>query len=96
MTAPNKRLSVIMATVAVLLTIPLVAMQFSEEVIWTFSDFLIAGILLAGTGLLIEFIIRKVCNRERRIVLGICVLLSLLLIWAELAVGIFGTPFAGS
>jgi len=96
MTAPNKRLTIILLSAATLLLIPLVAMQFSTEVNWNVMDFVIAGVLLFGTGLIAEFILRKVTKSNHRILLvaGLCVLL--LLVWAELAVGIFGTPFAGS
>jgi ABC-type proline/glycine betaine transport system permease subunit len=54
------------------------------------------GILLLGTGLLCEFVMRKVKKREHRILICGAILVVLFIIWAELAVGIFGTPFAGS
>lgn len=92
----NKRLLIIVFIVAVLLLIPLVAMQFSEEVVWTTSDFVIAAVLLLSTGLAIEFILRRVKTIKNRIILSGIILAILFLIWAELAVGIFGTPFAGS
>ncbi|HRF75298.1 MAG TPA: hypothetical protein PLJ00_09570 [Chitinophagales bacterium] len=96
MTAQNKRLSGILLTVGVLLLFPLVAMQFSNGVDWSLFDFIIAGMLLGGTGLLIELIMRKVKSKEKRLVLGALVLIVLALIWIELAVGIFGSPIAGS
>jgi bacteriorhodopsin len=82
--------------VLILLSIPLIAMQFTDEVNWTIMDFIVAGILLFGTGLMCELVLRKVKNIKYRI--GICavILAALFLIWAELAVGIFGSPFAGS
>jgi hypothetical protein len=92
----NKRLFGIVLTVAFLLLIPLIAMQFTNEVAWTLSDFVIMGVLLLGTGLMCELIIRKVKKTEYRIVICGAVLVALFLVWAELAVGIFGTPFAGS
>ena len=54
MTANNNRLTIILSAAGLLLLLPLVAMQFTNEVNWTFSDFLVAGILLFGTGGLIE------------------------------------------
>jgi hypothetical protein len=92
----NKRLLIILATVLILLLIPLVAMQFTNEVDWNIFDFTIMGILLLGTGLLIELVLRKVKDGINRILISFVVLLVFFLIWAELAVGIFGTPFAGS
>ncbi|KGO93494.1 hypothetical protein [Flavobacterium enshiense] len=92
----NKRLLGIVLAVAVLLFIPFTAMQFTDEVNWTLFDFIVAGVLLLGTGLMCEFVIRKVAKTEHRIALCGAVLAVLVLIWIELAVGIFGTPFAGS
>jgi len=92
----NKRLIAILLTIAVLLLIPLIAMQFTDEVNWTLSDFVVMGILLLGTGLMCELLLRKVKKIGYRVVLVGIVLTAFLLIWLELAVGIFGTPFAGS
>lgn len=92
----DKRLLTIVASSAALLLIPLVAMNFTNEVKWKTLDFLIAGILLCGTGLVLEFILRKIKTRRNRIILIAGLFLALILIWAELAVGIFGTVIAGS
>lgn len=92
----NKRLTSILLSVPVLLLIPLIAMQFTKEVNWTLSDFVVMGALLAGTGLIVEFILRKVRNKNHRLMLCGVLLLLFFLTWAELAVGIFGTPFGGS
>lgn len=96
MTTANKRLVAIMIAVAGILLIPLVAMQFSSEVRWSAFDFLVAGLLLMGTGLLAEWVLRTVKSRTKRLLLVAVLLLVLALIWIELAVGLFGTPFAGS
>ena len=96
MITKNKRLVAIALTVAILLLIPFVAMQFTSEVKWDLTDFITAGVLLLGTGLLCELVIRKVKRSRLRIAMIAAVLLTLVLIWLELAVGIFGTPFAGS
>ena len=92
----NKRLIGILLTIAFILLIPLIAMQFTDEVDWKLPDFAIMGGLLLGTGLLCEFVMRKVKKIEHRILICGALLLALFLIWAELAVGIFGTPLAGS
>tara|TARA_R110000868_G_scaffold144625_1_gene363929 strand:- start:937 stop:1152 length:216 start_codon:yes stop_codon:yes gene_type:complete len=68
-------------------------MQFTNQVNWTVSDFVVAGALLIGTGLMCELVIRKVKVTKYRIAICIGLLTVLILIWAELAVGIFGTPF---
>lgn len=92
----NKRLMIILVAVGVLLLIPLVAMQFTNEVNWSGFDFLVMGVLLLGTGLICELVLRKVKKRTNRLVLCLAVLGIFILVWMELAVGIFGTPFAGS
>ena len=92
----NKRLIIILASAAILLLVPLVAMQFTSEVDWNITDFIIAGILLFGTGLLCELVLRKVKILKNRIIICGIILIVLFLIWAELAVGVFGSPFAGS
>ena len=96
MITKNKRLIVIVITATVLLLIPFIAMQFTSEVNWNWFDFVVAGFLLFGTGLLCELVLRKVKKTEYRTAICAAILLALFLVWAELAVGIFGTPFAGS
>jgi len=97
MIAQNKRLFLIMLTVGILLLIPFTVMQFtSSEVNWSPIDFLTAGVLLMGTGLACELVLRKVKRKSYRIAICAALLFALALVWIELAVGLFGTPFAGS
>jgi hypothetical protein len=92
----NKRLIGIVLTVVLLLLIPFIAMQFTAEVNWAPLDFIVAGVLLFSTGLLCDFVIRKVNKIGHRLAICLAILMVFLLIWAELAVGIFGSPFSGS
>ena len=96
MTVQNKRFFIIVVIVIVLLLIPLVAMQFTDEVNWTTTDFILAGSLLIGTGLVLEIIMRTIKNINFRLGLIVAVLIVVMLVWIELAVGIFGTPFGGN
>jgi len=91
----DKRLILIVLTSVIILLIPLIAMQFTDEVNWTLFDFVVAGVLLLGTGIMCELVIRKINKTKYRIVACVALLVVLLLIWAELAVGIFGTPLSG-
>ncbi|MDZ4714752.1 MAG: hypothetical protein SH819_04715 [Cytophagales bacterium] len=91
----NKRLFGIVLGVGLLLLIPLIAMQFANEVNWGPLDFVVAGALLLITALLCERAIRKVSKIENRVVICLGILLVFFLVWVELAVGIFGTSFAG-
>lgn len=92
----NKRLAAILLTTAGLLSIPLIAMQFTHEVNWTFSDFLVMGILLFGVGLICEIILRRLKSIRQRIIFCGIALAVFFLIWAESAVGIFNSPLAGN
>ncbi|WP_282019103.1 hypothetical protein [Salegentibacter mishustinae] len=96
MEVKRKNFLVIPLIVGALLLIPFIAMQFSSEVAWTVSDFIIMGILLLFTGLGINLVLTKVSSSKNRLIIGGIVLAVFFLIWAELAVGVFGTPFAGS
>lgn len=87
---------IIVALTGLILSIPLVAMQFSEEWDWKPFDFAIIGSLLIGSGLIFEFIRSRLTNTTHKIIAGIVILGFVLLTWAELAVGVIGTPFAGS
>ena len=89
MTTLNKRQIIIILVVALLLLIPFIAMQFTDEVNWTLMDFVAASILLLGTGLLCELVIRKVNKAWFRIAICVTLVAMLLLIWAQLAVGLF-------
>lgn len=96
METQNKRIIGMALTVAMILLIPIIAMQFTDEVNWNRSDFIAAGVLLLGTCLMCELVIRMVKNLKYRIALCGALVLILIMIWLEFAVGVFGTPFAGS
>ncbi len=85
----------ILRVVGLLLLIPLIAMQLTNEVNWSLFDFMIMGAMLTITGLLGGEIFNRVKNYGYRLILTITIVLILFLLWAELAVGLFGTPFAG-
>lgn len=82
--------------VVALLLVPLVAMQFSENVNWSVFDFVIAGVLLLGAGLTYEFGVKSMHAKKSRLIATVALLAVLALVWVELAVGLFGTPFAGN
>jgi hypothetical protein len=96
MITKNIRLLGICVGVVVLLLIPYLAMKFTGEVKWGPFDFIVAGVLLLGTGLAIEFVLRKVRKTTHRLAICAGILFLLFIVWAELAVGLIGTPLAGS
>ena len=96
MITQNKRLVGILLTVIFLLLIPFIAMQFTNEVDWPVGDFIFMGILLSGTGLMCELVIRNVKKIEHRLILIAAILLAFFLVWAQLAVGLLSKLFSGT
>lgn len=92
----NKRRTIILSVIGLILLLPIIGMQFTNEVNWTASDFLIAGILLGSIGIAVDFALATAKSNTQRAVLLAIILIIGFLIWAELAVGLFGTPFAGN
>ena len=86
---------VVLATAAILLA-PYIAMQFDSGVNWDMFDFVIAGVLMAGIGLAYVLSTMQVRNPRTRLIALAVFAAVLLLNWVELAVGLVGTPFAGS
>jgi hypothetical protein len=76
---------------ALMLLLPWVAMQFTDEVNWSVTDFLVAGALIAGTGLAFELAAGTTANHAYRAAVGLALAAVFLLIWLNLAVGIIGT-----
>ncbi|SHI29577.1 hypothetical protein SAMN02745146_0411 [Hymenobacter daecheongensis DSM 21074] len=91
MTPLLKNLVRLALATAFVLLIPLVAMQFTHEVVWTVTDFVFAGTLLFGTGLTYELIARKGGTRAYRLAVGVALAAGFLLIWLNLAVGLIGS-----
>lgn len=92
----NKDITSVFVVTAAVLAVPLMATQFTDEVDWNMFDFAAIGTLLIGTGLLIVLASRKIRNTNHRAAVIVALLAALLLVWLEGAVGVFGTPFAGS
>lgn len=96
MTIQNLRIAGIFGVTGLLLLIPFTAMQFTQEVDWGPMDFVVGAILLLGAGFACEIILRLLKGFGYRLAALGLVLLILLAVWVELAVGIFGTPLAGT
>jgi hypothetical protein len=75
--------------IAALLLLPLVAMQFTTEVKWGAEDFAVAATLLIGAGLALEVAARVLVEPVRRALAAAVILGVVVLVWAELAVGLF-------
>jgi hypothetical protein len=88
-TAYRSARGVALAT-AFILSVPLLAMQFTDEVAWGVFDFAVAGALLGGTGLMYALAARKKGNIVYRSAVGVALAAALFLVWLVLAVGVIG------
>ena len=75
---------------ALLLLLPLVAMQFTDEVQWTIFDFIFAGVMIGGVGLLFEMAVRMARNNAYRLGVAFALAAAFLIVWASGAVGMIG------
>ena len=73
-----------------LLLVPAVAMQFTAEVTWGPGDFILAWLLLTGAGLGYHFAARSQAHGAAKGAVALAVGAALLLVWANLAVGLIG------
>jgi len=79
-----------------LLLIPLIGMIITDEINWSPFDFIIMGSLLIFLSVGINFVSNRVKILKNRVLYIRILVMIFMLIWAELAVGIFGTPLAVS
>lgn len=87
----TRSLAYLALATGLLLLIPFTAMQFTEEVAWTLSDFIFAGTLIFGTGLVYSLITRNTGELVYRVAVGFALFTGLFLIWVNGAVGIIGS-----
>ncbi|MFD1294989.1 hypothetical protein ACFQ5N_14185 [Lutibacter holmesii] len=87
----NKKQLVVIIISGGILLIPLIAMQFTDEVNWGFLDFVVAAFLLLSTGFLCEFVVRKIKKTSYQLFLIVLIIIVLLTIWIELATGVFSS-----
>ena len=74
-----------------LLLVPLVAMQFTDEVDWNVADFAFMAALLLVSGVTLELAARKTGDSAYRAAVAVAVGAAFLLIWVNGAVGIIGS-----
>jgi hypothetical protein len=74
---------------AVLLLLPLVAMQFTPEIAWDQADFAIFGVMLAVACGTFELAVRLTHRPAYRVLAGLALAGGFVLLWAQLAVGVF-------
>jgi len=86
----RKIIRIIIMTASILI-IPLLVMQFTDEVDWNLADFAVASALLLSAGFSYELIAGKMSNITYRMAAALAVGTAVILVWVNLAVGIIGT-----
>lgn len=76
---------------AALLLTPLVAMQFTNEVDWSLSDFVVMGAMMLAVGIPLELAARSSASIAYRLGAAVALITGFLLVWVNLAVGIIGS-----
>jgi len=79
----------------ILLTIPFLSNMYINDFNWSLVDFIIMGVLIFSFLSFNNFVRKKFSGIKETLAIIIVVIVFILL-WAELAVGIFGSPFSGS
>jgi hypothetical protein len=79
------------AIAALILLLPLVAMRFTDEVVWGGTDFAVMGAMLLGACSAYELAARTTGNMAYRAAIGIAIVAAFILVWMNLAVGIIGS-----
>lgn len=84
------RMMIWMGVIGAILAIPLVAMQYTDEVAWTTFDFVAAGVMLGTAALTYELTTMNKVSLAYRAAVALAVGTAFLLVWANGAVGVLG------
>jgi predicted ferric reductase len=95
-TMKKKTIHIILYTIGGILALALISDVTSEEMQWSAADYLIAAVILLAAAASIVFIKRKITGRRARLTAFVILAILFVLVWGELAVGLFGTPWAGN
>ena len=74
-----------------LLLLPLIAMRFTDEVQWTWADFVFAAVLIGGIGGAFELAVRFAPDRTGLPGYAVALAGTFLMLWINAAVGIIGS-----
>ena len=80
-----------LGSAALLMLLPLLAMQVTDEVNWDGSDFAFAAALILAAGLTFDFAARMTGNRAYRAAVGVALAAAFILVWMNLAVSVIGS-----
>jgi hypothetical protein len=85
-----RRMAGWLGVTGLILLIPVVAMQFTDEVKWTASDFVFASVMILGVGFAYELAAFR-GNAAYRAAAGVALAAAFFTVWFTGAVGIIGT-----
>ena len=80
---------------ALLLLVPLVAMQFTDDVDWTAFDFAFVTVLLLAVGVPLDLVMRRPGDWTYRAGAAVALGTAFLVVWVNGAVGIVGAEDSG-
>lgn len=75
--------------VGALLLLPMIAMRFTDAIDWTTFDFAAAALLLGGGAIAYDVVTRRFRSTKARGIATVAVIMTVAIIWAEGAVGLF-------
>lgn len=90
MSLNNHRIRNWLVFIIAALSIPLIVMQFTEELNWQFTDFMIMGIALSVIAIAYEFVAHKSRSTIYKSAFALGLVGAFLLFWVNGAVGIIG------
>jgi len=85
----KKRILIKLSIIILLLTIPLISMQFTDEVNWEKLDFSVAAILLVVLFSVHELFEMRIKSDSKKRLAIIFSIIIFIIVWVELAVGVF-------
>jgi len=88
MNTNRSTIGIVLAPASILL-LPLLAMQFTDDMAWGVFDFVLAGVLLMGIGL-VYALVRNAGDLAYRAAVGIAIATALFLVWMVGALGVIG------
>ena len=80
----KNRVYVVLFTTCLILSLPLIAMQFTNEVNWNVNDFALGGVLLSFFGYAYEVLTKTSNNKIKNIVIGLIVFSVFIFVWVSL------------
>ncbi|MBT6013847.1 MAG: hypothetical protein HOG85_03420 [Flavobacteriales bacterium] len=85
----KKRILIKLSIIILLLMIPLISMQFTDEVNWEKLDFSVAAILLVVLFSIHELFEMRIKSDSKKRLDILFSIIIFIIVWAELAVGVF-------